>query len=201
MVVLPTAYLPTVQYFTILARNSKVLIEACETFPKQTCRNRCTIYSSNGKLDLVIPVNKPDGNHTQTKKILVCYDENWQINHWRAIESAYNSSPFFMFYRDDFNEIMLNGKFEKLIDINHSLITLVNDLIGIESDIKHTTEFRKSYEHDYRNEINNINNEIKYPVFRQVFNHKFGFIPNLSIIDLLFNLGPETKEYLHKISF
>lgn len=198
MIVLPTSYLPSIQYFGMLAKSKKVFIETYETYPKQTIRNRCTIYTSNGKLDLIIPVKKPNGNHTKTRDIKICYNEKWQAMHWRAIESAYNSSPFFLFYKDDFRDILLSGKYNKLIEINHSLTTLIIDLTGIKVDMEFSTSFRKTYDQDYRNfkPLKGVKNI--FPVYKQVFDRKHGFIQNLSIIDLLFNKGPDTIDLIKK---
>ena len=99
--ILSTAYLPPIEYFAMILQSGAWKIENHEHYIKQSYRNRCNIITANGLLNLSIPVNKTDGNHTFIHDIRISYLSNWQSNHWRAIESAYNKSPFFLYYRDD----------------------------------------------------------------------------------------------------
>jgi hypothetical protein len=198
-VLLSTAYLPPVPYFAIMANAGEVVVEQYETYRKQTFRNRCEIYSANGKIPLIIPVHKPSGNHTMTKDILVSRDENWQTLHWRAIKTAYANSPFFLYYQDE-----LQPFFEKkttgLLDFNTKLIQAILEMIGLKIKISYTTDFIVGQDEvlDYRWKITPKKPFDEFPAkeYYQSFNEKHGFISNLSIIDLLFNLGPETGEYL-----
>ena len=198
-ILLSTAYLPPIQYFQLIAGAQRVFIEQYETYTKQTYRNRCEIFASNGKLSLTIPVSKINGNRTKIKDIAISEHKNWQINHWRAIKSAYNSSPFFLYYKDDIKNFF-EKPFEKLLDFNTGLLMQILELIGVDKEIVFTESYNKTLEDilDYRNffspkkAIKNIN--IKF--YPQVFESKFGFIPGLSIIDLLFNEGPNTLSYL-----
>ena len=100
-IVVPAAYLPSVAYVISILQSQSAIIDIHEHYIKQTCRNRCYIYSANGSLPLVIPVIKPGGNHTPVKDIKICHLQRWQLNHWRAIESAYQSSPYFLFFKDE----------------------------------------------------------------------------------------------------
>ncbi|MBI9038723.1 MAG: WbqC family protein [Bacteroidales bacterium] len=199
--ILSTSYLPPIEYFTSIINSKEVVIEQKESYKKQTFRNRCEIYSSNGKLSLSIPIIKINGHNTKTKDIKISFIENWQKNHWRAIESAYNSSPFFLYYKDDFKKFFTE-KHEKLIVFNSKLLMLLFEILGINYKVKFTNEFLKYYGDDFidkRNLIspkNNINNPQKFTSYSQVFDIKFGFISNLSIIDLIFNEGPNAIEYL-----
>jgi len=199
VVLLSTAYLPPVHYFIIMANASHVLLEQYETYPKQTYRNRCEIYTANGKIPLIIPVHKPNGNHTMTKDILVSGHEKWQLLHWRAIKTAYANSPFFLYYQDELQPLF-EEKVNGLIDFNTKLLHTILDLIGLKSRISFTTEFIADQAEvlDYRWRITpkKTFDELPAKEYYQSFNEKHGFIPNLSIIDLLFNLGPETLGYL-----
>ena len=95
-----TAYFPPISYVAAMLNKQVVVVEQYETFPKQTYRNRAVVATANGLLPLSVPVVRTNGNHTYTKDMDICYNENWAAKHWRAIESAYNSSPYFLYYKD-----------------------------------------------------------------------------------------------------
>ncbi len=195
-----TAYLPPVEFFAVLSSNG-ILLEKEETFLKQTYRNRCYIFAENGKSALSIPLNKPGGNRTKTIEVEIDNGEKWYLRHRRAIETAYNSSPFFLYYKDDLMPFF-NGNYKNLFDFNLSLINLLSELIGITPDISFTKTFVKQYSGeefvDLRTQFSPKKPPLfkTFPVYYQVFSDRHEFIPNLSIIDLLFNMGPETKSYL-----
>ncbi|HLN53827.1 MAG TPA: WbqC family protein [Lentimicrobium sp.] len=199
-VVLPLSYLPSIDQYCFLAQNQTVSFEVYETFPKQTCRNRTWILSANGVFRLTVPVIKPNGNKTKTAEILIDYKTHWNIIHWRAISSAYNKSPFFLYYRDDFEQIFLNPH-ESLIGFNLSLIDLINKFLKIHTPVELTTGFIKNYGlmEDKRYCDKNISSThfILKP-YTQVFSDRMPFISNLSIIDLLFNEGPLALNYLQE---
>jgi len=201
-VLLSSAYLPPVSYFYFLLKYEWVNIEQFETYPKQTFRNRCEIMSGNGKLILTIPVSKLQGNRTITKDILISNTQRWQQNHWRAINSAYLNSPYFEFYRDEF-ETFYKENFGNLLQFNNQLMNCVCKIIDIRKEFVFTTSYNHSPDKvlDLRSVIS-PKKEMKreyFPEYIQVFSTKLGFIPNLSIIDMLFNLGPETLDYLKSI--
>lgn len=201
LALLPTAYLPPIQWFVYLLAADRVFIEQLETYPKQTFRNRCEIATANGRLALTIPVIKVHGNHTKTKDIAIAYHQNWQLLHWRALTAAYANSPYFMYYQDDLAPFF-SEKFENLMDFNLALIKNILELIGIEKVIEHTTayEFSPGGRLDLRGEITpkKTFGQFPLPCYYQVFQEKCGFISGLSIIDLLFNMGPATAEVLNR---
>ncbi len=200
-ILLSTAYLPPIEYMGALLKTENITIEKEETYAKQTYRNRCRILSANGILDLSIPVNKVNGNNTKTKDITILNSDRWFVNHWRAINSAYSGSPFFLYYKDDLKEFY-TGKYENLLEFNTELTNKLLNLIGIVCKLKYSDLFtlpnEMSYDARYSITPKTEVDSLYYNEYTQVFSNKFSFIPNLSIIDLLFNLGPEAKEYLNQ---
>jgi len=197
-IVFSTAYLPPVEYFSHLNKYQTIQIDIFENYIKQTYRNRCCIYSANGKLTLSIPVIKVDGNHTNIKNIEIDYRQPWQKIHWRAIESAYNSSPFFLYYRDDLEPFYMK-KYKFLVDLNHELFAILCNLVGIKTENLFSGKYFEPSPNiiDMRNSFSpKKQNDHSQKKYKQVFDEKFGFIPNLSIIDLLFNEGKFSWELL-----
>jgi len=176
------------------------MIDLEETYPKQTCRNHAHIYSPNGKQILSIPVHKPGGNHTKTRDIRISYELPWNTIHLRAIEAAYNNSPFFLHYQDYFRPFF-SKKYLFLADINSEILETLFRLLRISKQIRYTESFVKQPAGmiDLRQELTAKHALDSCPPYTQTFAEKHGFIPNLSIIDLIFNLGPETLEYLHSV--
>lgn len=199
-VFLSSAYLAPVEYYTKLLAYDKVFIEQYDHYMKQTYRNRCTIAAPDGELALSIPTVKPNSLKCAMRDIRISDHGNWRHLHWNAIESAYNHTPFFEYYKDDFRPFY-EKKYEFLIDFNDELCNLICSLIDIQPCIERTTEYRISFaesEKDFRERIHPKKNfkeedtEFIVLPYYQVFQKKLGFLPNLSIIDLLFNMGPES---------
>jgi hypothetical protein len=186
-----TAYLPSVSYIAECLLSDTVTIEAFETYKKQTCRNHCEIYGPNGRQKLSVPVCKVNGNHTLTKDIRISYFQAWQKIHWRSIETAYNNSPFFLYYRDLFEPFYFK-KFDFLLDFNTRLLEVIFRILRIEKEISFTDHYENSS--DDRNDLLLLH-------YTQVFENKSGFLPDLSTIDMIFNLGPDSREYLINTSF
>ncbi len=193
---LPTAYLAPISYYAILLKYKNCNIEMHEHFVKQSIRNRCEIYSANGRLRLTIPKQRKGSSKTIIKDIKISYKEDWQKKHWNSIKSAYKSSPFFEYYQDEI-EPFFKKKESKLVDFNNNLQEVILELLQDCNYPDFTTSYHYKIEFaDFRNHDFKLENLSKY---NQVFMEKHGFIPNLSILDLLFNLGPESSDYLHKI--
>lgn len=203
--IFPTSYFPSIALAAAMVQSGDVPVEVNETFPKQTHRNRTVIMTAAGPETLSVPVVRPDGTHTRTGDIRISYAEKWNLIHWRAIVSAYNASPFFLYYRDDFEKILMR-RYDLLTELNEELLAMLFKKIKADCSISHTETFikpgtegvddyrdRYNYKHPYKN--------INYPTYTQVFSDRMPFNGNVSVLDLLFNLGPETKGYLLNIMF
>lgn len=192
-IVIP-AYSGNIQYYSILSNFREVYLEQYAHYVKQTYRNRCQILTANGVMNLTIPVDKVSGEKIIDKDVRIS-DTDWQRVHWAAIESAYNNSPFFLYYSDDIRPLY-EKKFDFLLDFNLELQEIITSLIGIDTKLvltKSYTEanaldFREKLSPKYKSEPLNI---ILKPYY-QVFKEKFGFVENLSVYDLLFNMGNES---------
>jgi hypothetical protein len=196
-VLLTSAYLPNIQYVSKLLTYRDVYIEVNDTYQKQSYRNRTTILGANGPHDLVIPVKRPKGNSTLTKDILLDYTMPWQKTHWRAIISAYKHSPFFDIFEPEML-LFFSKQSKYLLDWNFNSLERLLKISGTFVDLKKTETFSKhSIADDFRDSIHpKKSKKIPDPDFDpvsyfQVFSKKFGFISNLSFIDLLFNEGSQ----------
>lgn len=200
LTILSTAYLAPIQYYSKLKNYSNCVIEHFENIPKQTFRSRCDIYSPNGILTLSIPLVKR--NHRQViKDVKISNDYNWQKLHWRSLESCYRRSPFFEYFENDLQSFYLEKKFNFLIDFNESIQQEILTLLKLKPNYSFTTEYYKTYSDsdDFRNIISpkkslSLDPDFTPPTYIQVFENNQGFIPNLSIVDLLFNQGSRALE-------
>ena len=199
---LSTAYLPPVEYFALLLTEDSA-IEREERYQKQSYRNRTVIMNGNGPLNLIIPTVH-DGRMGIVKDVRIEYVTPWQRAHWRSIESAYNNTPYYLYYKDALKPFY-EQKFEFLYDFNLQLIQTLLKLMRIDKNVASTTLFTPYTTDDPRLQIHpklarqeNYPYRLKTPYY-QVFEDKFGFIPNLSVIDLLFNEGPQASAYLRLI--
>ena len=197
MTLLYPTYLPNIASYIVMAQSEILVFEICDSYQKQTYRNRCYIYGANGKLSLNIPVHYSQKNRQNTKEIKIENSSKWQSIHWKSIESAYKTSPFFEFYEDDFKQLFETPK-ELLLDFNLECISVINSCIGFEPVISYSEQFSKTtLENDYRFLVNaRKESKIETKPYIQVFQDKHEVLSNLSILDLLFNEGPNTLNYL-----
>jgi len=195
---LSTTYFGPVQWYQKLYRYDSVLIEHYETFPKQTYRNRCLIATTQGVQALTVPVCHAADLSTSHQRI--SDHGNWRHLHWQALQSAYGESPFFEYYEDDIRPFFMENNWERLVDYNDAICQKMCELIDIHPNISATTEYSPSTIHDFREVINpkhpGDDAEFQPRPYYQVYQQKHGFLPNLSILDLLFNMGPESIFYL-----
>lgn len=200
--VFSTALLPNLDYMSALVQADTVLIESHETYPKQTYRNRYKILGPNGVQNLSVPVSKGLPGSCPIADVHVSYDENWPVLHWRSWFTAYNSAPFFLYFKDDF-EAAFQKRYHTLMEMNLVFLHLLMDAFGIKKEIRFTEKFEKEYNgcRDLRYEIHPKKKNLFqiYPTYYQVFQEKFPFQSNLSAIDLLFNQGPEGIKVLKVI--
>ena len=190
------AYLPSVNYMAWIVAQKEIGFIISNHFQKQTFRNRTSIYGPNGKLNLTIPiVHRKDLDHQLDKNLLIHQETSWQKNHWRSLEASYRSSPFFEFYELDLYPFF-HTRQENLMELNIQLILEILSLLEVDIDITKEEEISSEFRAlILAKEKTNKSN----PVYSQVFANKHGYLDNLSILDLLFNLGPESVDYLMKL--
>ena len=199
-IVLHTTYFGSVNWYRqLVCTEGDVYIDACENYVKQTARNRCEIATANGKQTLSVPVSIPPsfrrgmGRGCSIREVLVSEHGNWRHQHWEALKSAYGMSPFFDYYQDDIRpffdeEVFRANNWQRLFDYNLAIMRKMLDLIGVKKEIK-LTSLPPTPQQGGR--------VVHVPVhYYQTFQRRHGFIPGLSILDLLFNEGPEAILYL-----
>ena len=195
--ILSTTYFGPVQWYQKLYRYDRVLIAQQETFQKQTFRNRCLIATTQGIQALTVPV--VHGSDNQITSIGISDHGNWRHLHWQALQSAYGDSPFFEYYEDDIRPFFTERNWERLVDYNDAICRKMCELLDIQPNYELCT-MHDELTKDFRTSINP-----KHPLpdldfaprpYYQVYRQKHGFLPNLSILDLLFNMGPESIFFL-----
>ena len=193
----PISYLGPVAYYSAILQSEEIFIETKEHFIKQSFRNRCTIMGANGTQTLTIPKERKSSDKTLISDISISNQDNWQKSHWQSIVSAYNSSPFFEYYKDELFPFY-NTKHNTLFDFNLKLSKTILELMQVDKKLNFTSKFQKECDGlDFRSSKFILRNQEEY---QQVFCEKYSFVPNLSILDILFNLGPETTSYLERQS-
>jgi len=191
-------YFPTIAHFVAISQADIITLEMSDNFQKQTYRNRTYIYGANGKLLLNIPVVHSQKNRQNYVDVLTHNDENWQRNHWRSLESAYKTSPFFEFYEDDLKPLF-EEPVSNLLDFNIACFQTVCECLQLDLKINQTTTFEKEPTNSMDLRYLAKAKGEKAPAFHsyvQVFDDKHGFLNNLSVLDLLFNEGPNALNYL-----
>jgi len=198
---LPCCYFGPVSFFARLTCCGNAILEQHDSYRKQSYRNRCIILAANGPLSLSLPVVHMPGSKPKTRDVRIDYSTNWQKQHERSLVSAYRSSPFFDYYEDLILPIF-KRKHEFLVDLNLDTTRTVSDALGINLSVTLSTKFvPMTGEEDARYLIDpktdtGKDRHFDAKAYIQVFSDRFGFVPNLSILDLLFNCGPEAKEIL-----
>lgn len=202
--ILNSAYWPNLHYFYYVLNSDRVVIEQMDHYQKQSFRNRTRILSANGVLDLSIPVKNRAAKELM-KDVEISYQMPWQQNHWRAITSAYKNSPYFDFFEEEI-KVFYSQSFPTLLEYNHQQLLCVLKLLKVKKEIHFTSVYEKktSEKNDARDLIHpKLDFRMDLPAnavlkqsYYQTFGSKFDFVPNLSILDLLFNTGLETINYL-----
>lgn len=189
------AYLPNVQYFQWLLKQEKVYFSSSDHYQKQTFRNRTAIYGANGKLNLTLPIAHHSNTHVHDIDVVISDTIPWQQQHWKSFCAAYRSAPFFEFYEDAFYPFYHRPQ-TSLFEFNINLIEEILTLLEIDWEY-HCVPFEQEKHKRMEALILAKNQKTpSFPAYTQVFSNKYGFIPNLSVVDVLFNLGPETEAYL-----
>lgn len=197
-ILVSSAYLPPVEYFSLISKADEVLVEKEENYLKQSYRNRCYILSAHGPQILSVPVYLGSVHKTLTKDIRIDYSKRWKQVHLGALTSSYNSSPYFEFYFDSFEKI-ISKNHVFLLDLNMELTRAVLNILKVKNTISYTADFKPigSVENDYRYSISPKKaSTYQGKEYIQVFNPGNSFIPGLTILDLIFNVGPESGNYL-----
>jgi len=194
------AYFPSIVQMVAMVQADKIVLEVHDNYQKQTYRNRCYIAHSNGKLGLNIPIqHAKDGKRQRTSEVRPDDSFPWQQQHWKSLQSAYRTSPFFEFYEDDLKPLF-ETKVLNLLDHNINIFRLLFELLGTDCNynLSSSYEIEPSYK-DHRNLVV-AKQEPQYnlEVYTQVLESHHGFLPNLSILDLLFNEGPNALLYLER---
>ncbi|WP_027125523.1 WbqC family protein [Gelidibacter mesophilus] len=199
-ILLHPTYFPSIAQCVAMVQAKKVIFEVCDNYQKQTYRNRMNLYGAQGRLPLTVPVVYSQKNRQLYEDISISNDEKWQDIHWKSIQSAYSSSPFFEFYEHDLAPIF-NEEATQLMDFNFRCLNTVLECLQHELKFETSNEFELNpiNKTDYRYLVDH-RKEIEQPLnpYVQVFDDKHGFIPNLSILDLIFNEGPNALLYLEK---
>lgn len=193
------AYFPSIGYMTELVAH-QIHFTLLGNYQKQTYRNRCSIYGSNGKLDLIIPVeHNKEKTHQKDSEVKIKWDENWQKQHWKSLTSAYSSSPFFAFYEHELKEVLFS-RTKTLAAYNLGLLACIYEWLDIEDELLFSDQY-KALTPAEESIVNPKEASSRiFPKYVQVFDNKHGFIPNLSVLDLIFNLGPESYDYLDQMA-
>ena len=192
-------YFPSIAQMVAIAKAEKVVFEVSGNYQKQSYRTRTYIAHSNGKLTLNIPI-KHTGQRQKTKEVQVENEFPWQSQHWKSLTTAYRTSPFFEFYEDELYPLF-NKPVNKLLDHNLGIFDTLCELIDLDVETSKTEEYHKNPE-----KIKNLRYlakaknqpDFNLSPYKQVFETKHGFLSNLSILDLLFNEGPNTLNYLQQ---
>ncbi len=201
-ILLHLPYFGPVVHFRELVKPAKIWFENEDNYQKQTYRNRMYIYGANGKLLLNIPIkhlNSGAKHHQKYKDVKIENDFKWQKQHWKSLKSAYQTSPFFEFYEDDLAPLY-HGEQDFLMDFNYRCFEVIKDCLRLDINFNKTNEYiRKPKDLTDKRELINAKMDHELPAYNQVFQEKKGFISNLCFLDLMFNEGPNSINYLKEL--
>lgn len=197
-IVIHPTYFASIAHYVVIAKAGSVVFEVTDNYQKQTYRSRAYIYGANGRLPLVVPVKYTQKNRQLYSDVKIANEENWQELHWKSLQSAYRTSPFFEFYEDELFPIF-NTKHDYILDLNFKCLEAIFKCLQWDCQYSKTSEFVKTVtgKTDFRHLVNaRKESTFNFNQYTQVFSNKHGFLGNLSILDLLFNEGPNTMNYL-----
>lgn len=193
-----TNYFGNIPYFQELAKYSSVSIDVHERYKKQSWRNRTKILESNGPLYLSIPVFRPHGNKSCVNEIEILYTSNWQKEHWKAIESSYQHAPYFFYYGEQIKELIYTSE-KELVQFNTAILRKMIEWLDLKINISFSATYLSPIdETDNRIALDKKKYNFPQEKYIQVFSDKYDFFENLSILDLIMNLGPLAHNYILK---
>ena len=195
--IIETHVFPNIQYFTLILKHKGLTLEANENYQKRSYRNRYCIGSQKGILNLSIPLSKGKNEQQSIRDVIISSDHNWQSQHWNSICSSYGKSPYFIYYKDEIKELLLSNE-KSLFQYNKNIILEICNMLKIPITIEPTTGFEKNAETSFYNKIK-LNNPMDSIPYYQVYEKENQFLNNLSILDLIFHMGPESILYLRKM--
>jgi hypothetical protein len=192
-------YFPNIAHVVAMYKANTTYLEVCDNYQKQTYRNRTEIYGANGKLSLTVPVVYSQKNRQGYKDVKIYNSEPWQQQHLKSLMAAYSTSPFYEYYIDELIPLFTQS-FDFILDLNLKCLEILQEVLQIHFSLYFTEVFEKKVDglSDYRELVNPKNKSILFEPYTQMFSNKFGFISNLSILDLLFNEGPASELYLNQ---
>lgn len=197
-IIIHPTYFPNIATFIAIAKAKAVMFEFDDNFLKQTYRNRTYIYGANGKLSLNIPVIHSQKNRQKYRDVKIFNELKWQDQHWKSLLSAYKTSPFFEYYEDELQPIF-NTKADYILDFNLKCFDVICECLQLEIETSTSEVYQKTIANttDFRFLVNAKKEQVQsFDAYTQVFDDKHGFMQNLSILDLLFNEGPNALNYL-----
>ncbi len=201
-ILLHPTYFPSIAQMVAIAKADRVIFEVADNYQKQTYRNRAHIAHSNGKLLLNVPIKHSKNKERQKySDVLVENSFPWQVQHWKSLQSAYRTSPFFEYYEDDIKPLFHNTV-QGLMDHNLAIFEIISDLLGLDITLEKTTTYQKEVPYTDLRYLVESKKEKEYPLapYIQVHEKNHEFLSNLSVIDLLFNEGPNAINYLEEQS-
>ena len=201
-ILIESQYIGSCSYWNFLLKSNEIYIDKHEHYVRRSYRNRAHILGANGLLRLSIPLESGKSQHSAMSDVRISYNENWQNLHWHSFTSAYRRSPFFEYYEDHFRKFY-EEKFELLIDYNFQFMQTIANILKIELNTKFSEKYYAKDEFfgtDYRSLfLPSKQTSFEFASYPQVFNDRFPFEKDLCVLDLLFNVGTRSKEYLMSI--